>query len=125
MRQIYFPIEDEKGWRMRYNTEIYDLHEDMKVIAFIKFRQLQWAGYIMRMVEHCMAKEVLQQIIDSKRRVGKPRERWEDGVRDDGIMLLDTQASKTKANDRESWGQCIERAKGKFWAVTTLQNQNS
>jgi len=21
MRQIYFPIEDEKGWRMRYNAE--------------------------------------------------------------------------------------------------------
>jgi hypothetical protein len=41
-----------------------------------------------------MAKEVLQQIIHSKRRVGKPKERWEDGVRDDGIMLLGTQASE-------------------------------
>ena len=28
LRQIYFPIEDEKGWRMRYSTEIYDLYED-------------------------------------------------------------------------------------------------
>jgi hypothetical protein len=94
LRQIYFPKEGEKGWRMRYNTEIYGLYEDMKVTAFIKFRQLQWAGYIIRMVEHCMAKGVLQQIIHSKRRVGNPRERWEDGVRDDGIMLLGTPASK-------------------------------
>ena len=38
LRQIYIPIEDEKRWRMRYNTEIYDLYEDMKVTAFIKFR---------------------------------------------------------------------------------------
>ena len=114
MRQIYISIEAEKGWRMRYNTEIYDLYEDMKVTAFIKFRQLQWVGYIMRMVERCMAKEVLQQIIDSKRRVGKPRERWEYGVRDDGIMLLGTLASETKAKSRESRRQCIERAKARF-----------
>ena len=73
---------------MRYNAEIYDLCEDMKVTARIKFRQLQWSGYIMRMVEQLMAKEVLHQIIHSKRRVGKPRERWGDGVRGDGIMLL-------------------------------------
>ena len=107
MGQIYFPIEDEKGWRMKYNTEIYDLYVDIKVTAFIKFRQLQLSGYIMGRVEHCMAKEVLQQI-DSKRRAGKPRESWEDGVRDDGIMLLGTQASKTKAKHRESWRQCTE-----------------
>jgi len=73
---------------MRYNAEIYDLCEDMKVTARIKFRQLQWSGYIMRMVEQLMAKEVLHQIIHSKRRVGKPRERWGDGVRGDGIILL-------------------------------------
>jgi hypothetical protein len=88
LRQIYIAVEHEKGWRMRYNTEMCDLCKDMKVTAFIKFRQLQWTGYIIRMVEHWMPKEVLQQIIHSKRGVGKPRESWEDGVRDDGIMLV-------------------------------------
>jgi hypothetical protein len=39
-----------------------------------------------------MAQEVLQQIFYSNRRVGNPREGWEDGVRDNGIMLLGTQA---------------------------------
>jgi len=64
----------------------------------------------MGMVEHCMAKEVLQQN-HSKR---KHRESWEDGVRDDGIMLLGTQASKSKTKDRESWRQCIEGVKAIF-----------
>jgi len=62
-----------------------------------------------------MPKEVLQQIILSKKRVGKPRESWEDGVREDGIMLLGTQASKTKAKCREFWRQCMEGAKALFW----------
>jgi hypothetical protein len=86
----------------------------MKVTAFIKFRRLQWAGYIMGMAEHCMPKEVLQQIIHSKRREGNPREMWEDGVADDGIMLLGTQASETGAKGRECWRQCIEGAKARF-----------
>ena len=57
---------------------------------------------IMGMVGHCVAKGVLQQIIHSKRRVGKPREIWEDEVRDGGIMVLGTQTAKTKAKARES-----------------------
>jgi hypothetical protein len=62
LRQIYFPIEDENGWRMEYNTEICDLYEDMKVTAFIKFRQLHWTGYIVGMVKQHVAKGVLQGI---------------------------------------------------------------
>jgi hypothetical protein len=61
-----------------------------------------------------MPKEVLQQIIHSKRRVGEPRERWEDGVMDDGIMLLGTQASETIDKDRKCWRQCTEGAKARF-----------
>lgn len=38
--QIYCPIEDDKVWGIRYNTEIYD----MKVTAFIKFRRLLAVG---------------------------------------------------------------------------------
>jgi hypothetical protein len=34
-------------------------------------------------------KKALQQIIHRKKRVGKPRKRWKDGVRDDAIVLLD------------------------------------
>jgi hypothetical protein len=52
--------------------------------------------------------------MDSKRRVGKPKEWWEDGVRDDGIMLLGTQASKSKTKYMESWWQCIEGSKARF-----------
>jgi hypothetical protein len=43
--------------------------------------------------------------------VGKPRKRWEDGMREDTIMLLGTQAWKTKAKGRESSKQHFEEAK--------------
>jgi hypothetical protein len=27
LRRIFGPTEDEKGWRIRYNAEIYDLYK--------------------------------------------------------------------------------------------------
>jgi hypothetical protein len=46
-------------------------------------------------------KKAVQQTIHSKRRVGKPRKRWEDGVREDAIELLGMRAWKIKAKERE------------------------
>ena len=54
-----------------------------------------------------MANEVLQEIIHIKKRVGKPRKIWEDGVRDDGIMLLGTQASNLKPNIENPGGNSL------------------
>jgi hypothetical protein len=36
LRRIYGRKKVEGVWRMRYNTEIYDLHKEVKVSAFIK-----------------------------------------------------------------------------------------
>ena len=51
--QFYGCIKDDKGWRIRYNTYIYDLYKGTKV-ALIKFRRMQWAGHVIRMEEHYM-----------------------------------------------------------------------
>jgi hypothetical protein len=51
------PIKDDKGWRIRYNTENYDLYKDIKVAAFIKFGRWQWAGHVIRMEEHRIPKK--------------------------------------------------------------------
>jgi len=49
LRWIYSPIKDDMGWRIRYNTGIYDVHIDMKVTAFIIFRTIQRARHVIRM----------------------------------------------------------------------------
>jgi hypothetical protein len=70
-----------------------------------------------------MAKGVLQQIIHSKRRVGNPRERWEDGVRDDGIMLFGTQASKTKAKIENPGGNALRGLRQVLCCNTTAESE--
>ena len=52
LRRIFGSTQAEKGWRLRYNAEIYDLYKDMKVTEGIKFRRLQWTEHVVRMEEH-------------------------------------------------------------------------
>jgi len=75
------------------------------------YGRLQWAGHVIKVDEHCTPTKALQQAIHSKRRVKRTLERWGNGVREDPVMLLGTWAWKTETKDRESWGQCIEKAK--------------
>jgi hypothetical protein len=65
LRWAYSPIKDDKGWRIRYNNENYDLYKEIKFATFIKFRRLQWVGHVITMVEHCIPKRALQQTIQA------------------------------------------------------------
>jgi hypothetical protein len=85
LRMIFGPTQDEEGRRTRYSAEIYDLYKDMKVTEFMKFRRLYWAGHVIRMEDNNIPKNALQQTIHDKRQVGKPRKRWEDGVRKNAV----------------------------------------
>lgn len=60
----------------------------MKFSEFIKFRRLQWAERVIRMEENRLAQKELQETIHCKTQIEKPRKRWEDGVRDNAVMLL-------------------------------------
>jgi hypothetical protein len=89
---------------------MYRLYKDMRVTEFIKFRRLQWAGQAIIMELHRLPKKSRQQGIHCKRRIGNPRKRWEDEMKDDVVMLLGIRTWKTKAKDGESWRQRIEEA---------------
>lgn len=114
LRRIFGPVQDEKGWRIRYNSELYQLYKDMEVSRFIKFRRLQWAGHVVRMDEKRIARRSFTQQMHGKRIVGKPRKRWEDEVRKDAVNILGIRAWKTKARDREYWKRRIEEAKAQI-----------
>ena len=86
----------------------------MKVTALIKFRRLQWAGHVVRMGDYHTTKKAAQQTNHTKRRIGKPRKRWEDVVGEVAIMLVCTRAWKTKTKDREPWRQHTVETKAQF-----------
>jgi hypothetical protein len=67
------------------------------------------------MEEHCIPKIKSPATNNLQQENGrKPRKRWENGAREDAIILLGIRAWKTEAKDREFWRQHIEKVKASF-----------
>jgi hypothetical protein len=52
-----------------------------------KSRRMRWAGHVARMGEERNVYSVLMRKPEGKRPLGRPRRRWEDGIRMDLIEI--------------------------------------
>ena len=57
------------------------------IVIYIKINRLRWAGHVIRPEEQSPARRVLVAVVETKRKRGRPKLRWEDGVMDDGRKL--------------------------------------
>jgi hypothetical protein len=85
LRRIFGPKRDEVTgeWRKLHNEELHNLYSSPDVIRQIKSRRMRWAGHVTRMGEERKVYRVLVGKPKGKRPVGRPRHRWEDGIRMD------------------------------------------
>jgi len=59
------------------------LYSSPDIIRQIKSRRMRWAGHVARMGEERKLYKVLVGKPEGKRPLGRPRRRWEDGIRMD------------------------------------------
>jgi hypothetical protein len=59
------------------------LYSSPDIIGQIKSRIMRWAGHVARMGEERKVYRVLMGKPEGKRPLGRPRRRWEDGIRMD------------------------------------------
>jgi hypothetical protein len=85
LRRIFGPKRDEVTgeWRKFHNGELHDLYSSPDIIRQIKSRRMRWAGHVARMGEGGNVHMVLVGKPEGKRTLGKPRHRWEDGIKMD------------------------------------------
>jgi hypothetical protein len=85
LRRIFGPKRDEVmgEWRKLYNEELHNLYSSPDIIRQIKSRQMRWAGRVARMGEERKVYKVLVGKPERKSPLGRPRCRWEDGIRMD------------------------------------------
>jgi hypothetical protein len=95
LRRIFGRKSDEVTgeWRKLHSEELRNLYSSPNIIRQTKSRRMRWAGHVARMGEDKRkVYKVLVSNPEGKRPLGRPRRRWEDGIRTDL---------------RESgWGQC-------------------
>jgi uncharacterized Rossmann fold enzyme len=48
----------ERGWKRRYNHELYKLFNEPDIIGYIKAKKLEWAGHLIRTSENRIIKKI-------------------------------------------------------------------
>jgi hypothetical protein len=106
LRRIFGPKRDEVTGELRklHNEELHNLYSSPNIIRQVKSRRIRWARHVARMGEERKVFKVLMGKPEGKRPLGRPRRRWEDGIRMDlreiGLRGVDW---IPLAQDRDSW----------------------
>jgi hypothetical protein len=85
LRRIFGPKRDEVTgeWRKLHNEELHNLYSSPDIIREVKSRRMRWAGHVVCMGEERKVYKVLVGKPQGKRPLGRPRCRWENGIRMD------------------------------------------
>ena len=69
------------------NKEIYASVKEPTVIETIRLNRLRWFGHVQRVEGNGIPKRVLYMTLGTTRLSGRPRNRWQDKVREDGRIV--------------------------------------
>jgi len=75
---------EKENWSILTNKEIYARVKNATIIETIRLNRLRWFGHVQRMGENRIPKRVLYINLGATRLRGRPRNRWQDEVREDG-----------------------------------------
>jgi hypothetical protein len=85
LRGIFGPKRDEVTGECRklHSGELHNLYSSPDIIRHIKSRRMRWAGHVACMGEGRNVYRVLVGKPEGKRPLGRPRRRWEYGIKMD------------------------------------------
>jgi len=88
-RRILGPVYDNKkeNWRILANKEIYARVKKPAIIETIRLNRLRWFGHVQRVEGNRIPKRVLYMNLGTTRLRGRPRNRWQDEVKEDGRIV--------------------------------------
>ena len=88
-RRILNPVyENEKeNWRILTKKKFMQLLKKPTITETIRLNRLCWFGIVQRMEENRIRKKVLYMNMETTRLRGRPRNRWQDEVREDGRLV--------------------------------------
>ena len=83
LRKVFGLKRDEVTGECRklHDEEKYDLYSLPNIVRVVKSRRMRWAGHVARMGEDRGVHRGLVGKPEGKRRLGRPRRRWEDNIK--------------------------------------------
>jgi hypothetical protein len=84
LRRIFGPKKERDcTWRIKTNDELDELIRYKNIINYNKEKRLSWFGHLHQMPEDRMVKRVYKWKPMLTRPPGRPKNRWEDDIRND------------------------------------------
>jgi hypothetical protein len=112
LRKIFGPTKERDGiWRIKINYELDKLIGHKNIINYIKAQRLSWFGQLYRMSEEGMVKKVCKWKPMLTRPLGRPKNRWEDDIRNEMKKLKKKKNWASCIQDRNNWKLYVEKAK--------------
>jgi hypothetical protein len=110
-RAILGPVyENEKeNWRILTDKEIYVMVKRPTITQTKRLHRLCWFGHVQRMVGNRIPKRVLYMNLETTRLRGRPRNGWQDEVREDGRIVAGKRMKKQVYN-REKMATLLKTA---------------
>lgn len=111
LRKIYGPVQENGGWRIRHNVELYNLYQEPRISVEVRKGRLRWVGHLERMEKNRAARQVFYRHPEGRRRPRRrPRKRWLDEVEED-LRQMQVRGWRRLALDHEAWTEVIEKAR--------------
>ena len=106
------PVYDNKkeNWRILTNKEIYAMVKKPTITETVRLHGLRWFGHVQRMEENRIPKRVLCMNLEITRPRGRPRNRWQGEVREDG-SIDGGEEWQEKVYYREEWKKRLGTAR--------------
>jgi hypothetical protein len=111
LRKMFGPTKERDGtWRIKTNDELDKLIGHKNIINHTKTQRLSWFGHLHRMPEERMVKKVHKWNLMLTRPLGRPKNRWEDDIRND-MKKLKIKNWTSCIQDYNKWKLYVENAK--------------
>jgi hypothetical protein len=109
-RRIIGPVYDneKENWRILTNKEIYATVKKPTITETIGLHRLRWFGHVQKLMKTEFLKEYCISICKQDR--GRPRNRWQDEVREDG-RIVGGEVWNEKVYNRERWKKLLRLAR--------------
>jgi len=110
-RRILGPVydNDKENWILT-NKEIYASVKKPTIIETIRLNRLHCFGHAQRMEENRIPKRVLHMNLGTKGLRRRPRNRWQDEVREDG-RIVGGEGWQEKVHKKEEWKKLLRTAR--------------
>jgi hypothetical protein len=98
--------------RILTNKGIYAILKKPTITETIRLHRVHWFGHVQRMEENRIPKRVLYMNLETTRPRGRPRNRWQHEVREDGRMVGGEEWQE-KLYDREEWKKLLRTTRNR------------